>query len=406
MIILFSCVMQAVTMQDVIQMSLNNSYQLENRKHLIESSKFHRKSLHTLFFPSVSVGYNFGFNAPQNRPLYFQNSVNLTGQVNLFRGMQDIYTYKKTHTAIQIEENALDSNKNDLVLSTKLAYIQILQNKESLKIAKESIKLLEIQLQVTTQFYLHGIGDKSAVLSIEVNLANAKIELARVQVALNYNLEILHKLSGGNFSLDSLEDIEIVDDINFDKAELLQDIYQKNPQFRELSLITQQNLYDMKIAHAQYYPQIDLSGQKYWHFAESSNASIPIAQQTRVQLQASWNFTNNYAAFYQAQSKKANALALNAQYSDLRKDIETEISNLLSSLSVAKQQLSLAKIALTQAEENYRIISNRYQENIVNYIELLNAELLLTNARSSLVNAHYEIATNIARINHFHNQQF
>ena len=90
----------------------------------------------------------------------------------------------------------------------------------------------------------------------------------------------------------------------------------------------------------------------------------------------------------------------------MRKDIATELSNLLNSLNVAKEQLNLAKVALTQAEENYRIVSNRYQQNIANYIELLNAELLLTNAKSSLVTARYEIAMNIARIEHLQNHQF
>ena len=128
--------------------------------------------------PSVTFGYTFNHRAPQNRASYSSNTLNISGQMNLFNGMQDFYTYKKSKTNIKIQENNLDSNRNDIVLNTKLTYIKILENKESLKIAKDSIKLLELQLAQATQFYVHGISDKSAVLSVEVNLANAKIEKA------------------------------------------------------------------------------------------------------------------------------------------------------------------------------------------------------------------------------------
>ena len=58
--------------------------------------------------------------------------------------------------------------------------MQVLQLKESIKIAKGSIRLLETQLYDTNQFFIYGISDKSTLLSIEIKLANAKIDLARL----------------------------------------------------------------------------------------------------------------------------------------------------------------------------------------------------------------------------------
>lgn len=405
-VLLYCIPLYAIDLQEVIKMALNNNYQLENKKYLIESSKYNTKSQHTLFMPSVTFGYTFNHRAPQNRASYSSNTLNISGQMNLFNGMQDFYTYKKSKTNIKIQENNLDSNRNDIVLNTKLTYIKILENKESLKIAKDSIKLLELQLAQATQFYVHGISDKSAVLSVEVNLANAKIELTRVQVDLYYNLDILQKLSGLLLNAESLEEIEVQENISYEKDNLLEIIYANNPQMRAIRLSMEQNRFDKKIAEGKYYPQLDINAAKYWYLTGANTSLVNFGLQSQVRVDATWNLFNSYAAFFTIQSARANTLALNAQILDLRKDIATELSNLLNSLNVAKEQLNLAKVALTQAEENYRIVSNRYQQNIANYIELLNAELLLTNAKSSLVTARYEIAMNIARIEHLQNHQF
>ena len=90
----------------------------------------------------------------------------------------------------------------------------------------------------------------------------------------------------------------------------------------------------------------------------------------------------------------------------MRSDIEGEVASLLNNLELAKQKSIVPKVSLEQAQENYRIVSNRYQENIVNYIEMLNAELMLTNAKSEIITYRYEIASNVAKIDHLKNEGF
>ena len=90
----------------------------------------------------------------------------------------------------------------------------------------------------------------------------------------------------------------------------------------------------------------------------------------------------------------------------MRSDIEGEVASLLNNLELAKQKSIVPKVSLEQAQENYRIVSNRYQENIVNYIDLLNAELMLTNVKSEIITSRYEIASNVAKIDHLKNEGF
>ena len=390
----------AIGINDVVKLSLNNTYQLESKRHIVESAIANKRGGYYLFAPSATVGYTYNYRSPQNSPSFSSNTFNVTGNLNLFRGLSDFNSYKKLKLDVDVAKNDLNISKNDIALSTKLTYIKILENKESLKIAKDSIKLLEIQQAQATQFYVHGISDKSAVLSVEVNLANAKIDLSRVQIELVYNLDILQKLSGVLFNADELDDVLVNEDINFDKMQLLNQIYNNNLNIQAIKLSLAKNTLDRKIANSLYYPSIDISASKFWYVTGADTSIINTGLQSQIRFDVTWNIFNGYKAFFDSQSKRALFLSLNSELSDLQKDIDTQLENLLNNLKVSKEQLNLAKLALTQAEENYRIVNNRYQQNIANYIELLNAELLLTNAKSQLITARYEIAANIARIEH------
>ena len=58
----------------------------------------------------------------------------------------------------------------------------------------------------------------------------------------------------------------------------------------------------------------------------------------------------------------------------------------------------MAQEALIQAEENYRIVSNRYKERVETTSHLIDAELLLTQARTNVLVNRYGIAQAIAQI--------
>lgn len=398
--------LSAISLDEVIKLALKNNYLLDSGEQSLRASEYRAKSSTSLFIPHFSFNYTYGYSAPQNRPSYDFNSINLGVNYNIFNGFKDYNSYQKMVVDRSVAENNLDSIKNDIVLNTKVTYIKVLENKEALKNAKDSIQLLELQLKQAKQFLNYGISDKSAVLSVDVGLANAKIEYSKIELLLDYNLNNLTKLSGYNFSINSIEDIKTSEDYSFDKEKILNEVYINNPQFKNINLNRIKNLFDLKIAKSHYYPTFNINAVKFWYFNGGGVANFNYGLQSQARLTLGWDFSNLFKGYYDMQEKRVNALALNAQLLDLKKDIEANLTKLLNDFEVAKKQYSLAQIAILQAEENYRIVSNKYKQNITNYIELLNAELLLTSAKSKLVAARYEIALSVAYIQHLQNHKF
>lgn len=67
---------------------------------------------------------------------------------------------------------------------------------------------------------------------------------------------------------------------------------------------------------------------------------------------------------------------------------------------VASQQITVAQSAIRQAEENLRINQNRYQEQVGTATDVLDAQTLLTQAKTDLVQTQFDYQVALARVRH------
>ena len=63
---------------------------------------------------------------------------------------------------------------------------------------------------------------------------------------------------------------------------------------------------------------------------------------------------------------------------------------------VAAGTIALARKAVEQAEENYRITENQFRERVATAADLLDARVFLTRARNDFNNARYGLARSAA----------
>jgi len=104
-----------------------------------------------------------------------------------------------------------------------------------------------------------------------------------------------------------------------------------------------------------------------------------------------WNWGYNSAKANQAEN---NLVQLRTSKSQLEDAIEIEVYNSYLNLKAAKKKVNLSKQTLEQAEENYRSTADKYDVQLVNSTELLDAETLKFAAQTDLLNSlvDYELA--------------
>ena len=98
------------------------------------------------------------------------------------------------------------------------------------------------------------------------------------------------------------------------------------------------------------------------------------------------------------ESTKVNKLSFESQRIDLIEELDLQLFEALETYNLSLNAYKVALTALNQAEENYRISQNRYKERIQSTSDFLDAEYLLTQARSNVVLNRYAILQALAEI--------
>jgi outer membrane protein TolC len=100
----------------------------------------------------------------------------------------------------------------------------------------------------------------------------------------------------------------------------------------------------------------------------------------------------------QEAESKQQVKQLRQTYEQVRQGIALEVKQSLLSIEEARQRIATAETAVTQAEESLRIARVRYEAGVSPNVELTDAETALTLARTNRVNATYDYALALARL--------
>jgi outer membrane protein TolC len=93
-----------------------------------------------------------------------------------------------------------------------------------------------------------------------------------------------------------------------------------------------------------------------------------------------------------AKAAQARSLArqLLHELEDLRRQIGLEVSTATLDLESAKQRVEVAQAQVESAEEDYRMALRRYSAQVGTNIDVLDARMALSEARTALVDAVYD----------------
>ncbi len=86
------------------------------------------------------------------------------------------------------------------------------------------------------------------------------------------------------------------------------------------------------------------------------------------------------------------------QAKELNDQIALEIKNAYLLLQEAESQIAVSQKVIDQAEENFRISEARYKERVARSTEVLDAQTLLTKAKSEYANALGDYNISYARL--------
>ncbi len=294
-------------------------------------------------------------------------------------------------------EVELNRTKEDVITSTKRAFLQALQAKRSIVIFSTTLKAAEEALRVAKANYEAGTVPHFDVLRAEVNLANVRQSLLSVQNAYEMSKSALLTTMG----IDPTTPTELQEEVPAPQFQLLplEEYLNKALRNRKEVAILKLGIdiaeANLALTKRENYP--DLALGFFYNWQRPTTTFSP--RETNWNAVLSLTFTPFDSGLNKAKQRSVQATieTLKANLAQLEDGIKLEVKNAYTSLENARAKLEVAGKVLEQAREAYRLAEARYQAGVSTSVELLDTQSALTQAEVNYVNALFDF--HIAKIN-------
>jgi len=414
----FSGAAQTLTLEESITIALKNSLLIHIAKEGARGAQAQKREALTGFLPRFSTTYSYTrFN--EEPSFYFPGFPPLMPAGNMVTGTIDNYNWViearqplfagggilANYQASRIAEDAAlveeSAKYQDVVQEVKIAYFNILRSQRLRDTARRSVEMLSGHAEVAQNFYRVGLMPKNDMLQTEVELANGKQTLVKAQNAV----ELAKSRMNAVLKRPLGSPVEVVDILDYKPlAQSYQDCLaialEHRPELKISALKAEQAAKMVRVAQSEFLPAVNLVGN-YARFGDTASVSgtqYKNMESWQVMAVASWNFWEWGKTKFRVDAGRARENQAIDQAKELNDQIALEIKNAYLVLQEAESQIAVSQKVIEQAEENFRISEARYQERVARSTEVLDAQTLLTRAKSEYANALADYNISSARL--------
>ena len=409
------------TLEQAIETALANNPELSIMQARIEQANAALGEALANFYPQIkaSMSYQHSDNPAQAFAMIIaQRRLNFTGtdfnhpggvdnyrpqvtaSYSLFRGGQDYYQSKAAQLGVESSEFEKSAVRNQLVNNVTAAYYGELAAMEAHEVSQRSIAAVESELNQSKIRFDAGTLLKSDVLSLEVQLAEAKDAEIQAANAIELAQSMLKTLLGlsasDNFTINASQPAVLPPaPAIFD--ELLNQALNRHPELMAADkrvAIAQQQL---NFAQAAHLPRADAFvsyGSDSKDFAYSTSRDNVTAG-VMVEVDIFSGFST------QEKIKKAEheLTAAREEARQTRLRIENQLKSAQVHLQDALSRAEVSTMAVNAAEEALRLVNEQRQAGVVTVTRYIEAEVARDKAHSRQITARYDALRAEAELN-------
>jgi len=310
----------------------------------------------------------------------------------------------------ELERAATDETAGDraeLVYGVTAAYWNLVKALELRTVAGENLTLLRAHLRDVENFRDQGLLTMNDVLRVRTQLAGAELMDLEAQNAVQVTTVGLNSLTGQplDAGLEPTTPVEAAAPESAaleasDLRSLIQRAKEKRPELRAQGARVRASEAGVTAAKSGWLPQAFITGN-YYHLRPN-----PRVMPARDEFYGTWDLgvTVSFDVWNWGQTRQqvSQAEAQRAQAHDglslMEDQVVLDVTQAFLGLQQARQRIAAAESAVRQAEENLRVTTDRFQEGVALSRDVLDAEVLLVQAKMSRAQALADRALAAARL--------
>ncbi|MBP8885980.1 MAG: TolC family protein [Flavobacterium sp.] len=433
------------TLEECVTYAIQNNISIKQSELDSKMALIDKKSAVGRFLPSLNASashsWNIGLNQDittgllQNKTTQFTSAGANVG-IDIYSGLQNQNTLRKANLSIVAAKYQLVKMKEDIALNVANAFLQVLFNKENLKVQKEQLRINEKQYARSEELVKAGSIPRGDLLDVKATLAlnNQNVITAENSLLIS-KLSLSHLLQLKDFeNFDVVDDTDVKDANNI-MAQTPSAIYEKAFEGRTELKIARTNLEiaEKNVAIAKGAFQPTLQGFYSFNsrvaysdrvtgvipstsnptsivgFVEGTNQNVLSPNFTRVLgnpapffdqfntnkgqsfgMQLSVPVFNGFSARNNVERSKVSLerskIAVEQQNLDLQRNVYTAFADAKGALNAYES--SVAALEARQGAYNYA--TEKYSVGLMNSFDFNQSQTLLTNAQSEVLRTKYD----------------
>ncbi|MDN3203568.1 TolC family protein [Algoriphagus sediminis] len=398
-------------LESAVQTALENNLNLQRSELNLQNSEANLLQNKGQRYPSFSTGASSGYRWGRSiNPVtnLFENNrignVNLfaNSNVTLFGGGRINNNINQSKSDIEANTYNIEATKNTITLDIINLFINVVFNREQLKIAENQLKTTQEQLERTTK--LVNAGSLPFLDQLDIQSQNATNEL---EVINSRNALRISKLNLAQaMQIPFTEDFDVIEpefEINEDlmSTETSEGIYEVAvdimPEIKAAEAGVESAEYGVRVAKGSFYPTLSVGANVFSNYVDQvfGRERPTFGEQIEANLSQSLNFQLNIPIFSNL-NNKANLQRARVQQqlseisaveakNQLRQDIESAFNSALA----AEQSYEASLVRVKSLEESFRIAQQQFDLGAINSVDFQVAQNNFFNAQADLLNAKY-----------------
>lgn len=407
---------ESLSKEEALTIALGENFGIKVSRNVTKIVKNNSSVLNSGYLPTVSISggsnytesdaeiafpgqvYEDGTPIP-NRIFEDQESQRFNAGVNLnytlFDGLGRKFTYKRLKEQYALSELQLRETIEFTILQLYEVYFNIAQLTESKSIFQENLSISKERQKRAEIAFIHGQGNKLAVLNAQVDVTNDSINLIQIKQQLDNSKRDLNLLLNQPISQDFEVDLN-VDFIPYIQIEsFLENAAENNVELLKQKSNTQINSYDIKISQSGYLPTVGLVGSYGWNlnkspaspfFPGTNNNSYSVG----VGASLSWNLFDGGRTLTRVKNAKLTLENQDLLEQESKLSFTRDISKSIQNFKNAKEIFKIQKKQVETATYNFNRSKAQYKLGSITAIEFRQAQINLTNAQNQRTIAKYQ----------------
>lgn len=411
------------TLEECIKYAIQNNISIKQTELDTKTAKIDRKGAVGNFLPSLNANashsWNIGLNQDITTGLLRNQTTQFTSAganvgIDIYKGLQNQNTLRKANLSIVAAKYQLLKMQEDIALNVANAFLQVLFNKENLKVQQQQLAINQKQYSRSEELVKAGSVPRGDLLDIKATVASNNQNVINAENTLLISkLSLAQLLQLKEFdSFDVVDGTDIKDENNI-MAQTPTSIYEKAKESRTELKIAKTNLEiaekNVAIAKGAFQPTL----QGFYSFnSRVSYADVPAFDSsgniigTKSPSPFFTQFSDNKGQSFGAQlsipifngfstknnlertkvSLEKSKIALEQKDLDLQRNVYTAFTDAKGALNAHESSI----VALEARQEAYNYAKEKYAVGLMNSFDFNQSQTLLTNAQSEVLRTKYD----------------